>query len=233
MAIFRSCSSGLIFRVRVGWTTCDTARKMSATCFRSNVFDFRKTAVDFIYCTRSSILVKIAHFGWKRTFFPFLAKKVRLYSRSIIFAISGANSASDDMKKFPIQFSFEWTQIHWPAEGFNVPPVLPKLCQNPLFHTLKIPTKKEQQMSRIEQLRIEMNSPSKNSRNRYASCDKHSMHRGERARRSSSIFELRGIWQISGRKSVIWAILAGVVRKAEKIKSTTVFSQVKSKCTET
>ena len=50
------------------------------------------------------------------------------------------------------------------------------------------------------------------------------MHRGERARRSSAILELRAIWNILCRTSVIWAILTGVVRKAGKIKSTSVFS---------
>ena len=68
-----------------------------------------------------------------------------------------------------------------------------------------------------------MNFPSKSSWSRYTSCDKHSTHRGERARRSCTIFDLRAICLILGRKSVICAILAGVVRKSEKIKSTTVF----------
>ena len=68
-----------------------------------------------------------------------------------------------------------------------------------------------------------MNCPSKSSRKPNSSCCKHSTHRGERTRRSSAIFELRAIWNILGRKSVICAILAGVVRKAGKIKATPIF----------
>ena len=97
------------------------------------------------------------------------------------------------------------------------------------FTRKKCPQKRSSRWAARGKMIKEMDSTRKSRKKPYATCQKHSTHRWERARQSIAILTLRGIWRILGRKSRIWVILTALVRRDEKINSWTVFSKVKTK----